>query len=340
MEPGKKIAPELASLYHWALKEEPDEIEIVITLPPAFNIKTLEAQLTDDNQAICISIPGEVPILRGKLMAPVTAMTQTIEQNQVTYALTKETPGTWGIVIGDVDSEREMDPLSTMILMEVMAKTGQGDNEILAALLLKCAETGFAPALIKLYAALGDDPENLDVKMQCIQTAAIVYGNPIAKMYLATELAKNPETRDQAMELYQSAMIAGIPTGGSMVGQMLSPLSDVEFDMKDAEKAVAVFEAVMSVDPSETLMLVEYSKLLFNGVGVKKDVERAMKMHGQAKGVIGEIPDLCVMRVVNGKVQTGKDSSFSLFNMFGIAAVGCAVAGGAYTLVRLLRRRM
>jgi hypothetical protein len=139
-------------------------------------------------------------------------------------------------------------------------------------LLEKAIKNCYTPALIYVFES--SPAQSLGL----IRIAADVYNDPIAMLSLGKYLVLNEQTRDEAFQLFSRAVDGGLIQGLSCIGQLISPLSEISWHHKDPMKAVELFEAVL-VKVEEQIALAELAKLLFEGVGVPKDVARAEELN-------------------------------------------------------------
>lgn len=331
---GETIQPDLQILYNWETKDAEDEIEIIITVPPTFNTKSLRAELNSDRTAVAITIPDQPPVLMGKLVAQVSLMSQTNDGSHIIFTFTKEEPKAWPFLISDLHPTTEaIDPQSAFIIAGLLLQTNPEENiEKAQFLLFESCNAGFIPALRLAAQMLQSNVQTLPTAIKILEMG-VGYRDPVACMQLGLLYLRDKETRRQAERLFLLAAELGLIMGLSYVGQLYSPLTDIEFDEKDAEKAVAIFKQVREVEPEEPIMCHELAMLYYNGVGVEKDEEQAEKLHAMAKKQIKDLPDLKRVEVAT------KKSGFSGLDAIAIAAVGSVVIGGAFTIYKMWRSK-
>jgi hypothetical protein len=258
----------------------------------------------------------------------VQSLTVEFDRESISVTLSKTRPDSWPTVISDLDpTTHTADPKScfdlSLALREFPDQIRRSEM-----LLAKAITACYTPALIYGFEST---PDRAPVVLNLIRIATDVYGDPIAMLALGKHLALNDSTRDEAFQMFGRAVDGGLILGLSCIGQLISPLSQIPWHHKDAVKAVELFEAVL-LKVEDPIALLELSKLLLQGVGVPKNVERARELHARARR---EQPELPPWNVDAG--QPGAQSPFvSLYRVLSYAAFAGA---GVYVAFRIWQAR-
>jgi hypothetical protein len=274
--PRQTINPCLFSLYEWSFSQDPTSLHILIRIHGSpIDPTQLQTSLSDSHTAISVTLPEEVPLLEGTLYSQVRSFNVEFDDEHISLIFAKT--GTWPTVISDLHpTTGNADPKSCFELF--FAQKSE-------FLLEKVLKTCYTPALIYAFEAA---PER---SLGLIRIATDVYNDPIAMLSLGKYLATNAETRDAAFQMFGRAVDGGLILGLSCIGQLISPLSDIPWHHKDPVKAVELFEAVL-VKVEDPVAMAELAKLLSQGVGVPKNVERAAELNRRARMKQPELPAL------------------------------------------------
>ena len=321
---SKFIQPELQVLYYWhSTQEKENEIDITVQLPPVFNYKSIEVELSPEKDAITVDAPGIVPFIQGKLLDKIVDFKTEVKGNEFHLILTKENNVKWARIIDDyIPGTHDIDPHSafeiyvqetTLDHTKIAAVHTYEENQEFAA---SAVTRQYVPALMFIAQSLENDEK--DTKRSLVEIAAMRFQNPEAFFMLALMMIDDGD-KVQGFKLLKEAASRGVGIAVSIMGQMISPLSGIDFEYKDAESALEFFEKVIS-QGEEPIALYEASKLYLKGVGCKKDVNKARKYYDRAKKVEPGIPEF----------EEEKENSFSV-KKAAISAV-CAVGAAALAL--------
>jgi hypothetical protein len=317
------IAPTLSSLYQWTLTQDSAELQVSIPLPfIPFDTELLQVSLSRDRNAILAEIPGELPIVSGTLFGGVSSFSLEAAADRVTVRLVKALRCDWPLLISGADAAMgELDPKSAFELFLASQERAFFDRAL---------SVGYAPALILAFEwslAGGADARERGMALLCL--AANRYEDPHALLALGDQLCLGERTRDQCFDVYQRAVAAGTIRGLARIGRLISPLSDVPYAHKNAARAVQLFEQVIE-RMEDPVALAELARLVFNGIGIDRDVRRAEELHARA---LARQPGLRPLAEARGRRSKKKRSPVLAFYR-GAAFIGFAIAG-MYVFVRI-----
>ena len=328
--PAPVINPEIACMYQWHFHEGSDEARISIPLPSTdFDTTQVQVSLSEDGNAILIEIPNEVPIVEGTLFGSVKSFSQEATKSELVVKLVKSEPGTWDLaIVGPDPSTNSLDPKSAFDLFGAVGNSSSTPSSM--HWIEYAMSVGYPPALLLGFrASLRGDEEAQKRGMGFLTVAADTYEDPVALLTLGNHLAMQEETRDEAFDMYGRAAKAGAPLGLSLMGQLLSPLSDIPFHHKDAWKARSLFETALE-HGEDAVAMSELAKLLYNGDGGREDRVKAEILDAKARELSPDLPPL-------RKVASSKHSPFlSVYQGVTVASFACA---GLYVCYRIWKGR-
>jgi hypothetical protein len=320
MTTAEMIPPELSALYEWEFEDYPDRIELTLSFPLNFNPSQVRAYLSPDGTALSITIPGLLPIVYGLLLHPVFDMRAQISPQQSKYLIRKRNPASWPYLIDDCYPGTDcVDPASSFFLFQNLTGSGPIDENLIN-LLLVSANAGYRPALRLAFCLLLDDQSTADIARNFIRIDAERYGDPVGVFHYAVLLAKEGATRADALMYFRRAADLGIVEAKSLIGQILSPLSDVSFQNKNADDAATVLLEVMAEKPEEPVMCHELAMLYFNGIGVPKNVELALQLQATAATHMPNVAPL-VERKVNPADGSLSEGFIGIAVVFGVLVI-------------------
>ena len=124
--------------------------------------------------------------------------------------------------------------------------------------------------------------------------------------------------------------------------EYLSPLSDVEYPKKNAEEAVKWLQKGLKIDENNWIGLATLAKLMFFGIGIKRDVNTATDMMRKAKEINSNCPPLAINdeRAENYLLTQKKElPEEAKANKTLIGCVSIAlVAGFGYAIYKAIKR--
>lgn len=287
------IPDEMQELFDYKIiDDEPyDKVYILIGLPAAFDGNSIKVQVLEDGAAIDVSVEGLPPLCRGYLQYSVQPeFTRELCDGKLKIGLTKaEEAEEWQILITRPYDDG-MDPKSCY-LMYSLYSTGEDEEDHIAAInmLSISARMGFLEAL----RALAD--YNLQIEghredaIALLQIGVVRYRDPLSMFKLGLIYAHaGPNYTPVAYDYLKTAAALGLTVANSMLGRLLSPLSDFPFTKKNPEAAIVRLKAA----GENAQALHELAKLTINGVGCEKDKKLALEFQARAKAINADVADL------------------------------------------------
>ncbi|OHS99962.1 hypothetical protein TRFO_33476 [Tritrichomonas foetus] len=355
------IDAEYKFLYEWNINQDEEEIEILINYPETFSPKSIQVELNKELSGIRISLPDQIPIVCGQLMDSVTSYSTTQTKTCLTVSLQKAEPGVWPYLNRDIHPiSKSIDPKSAFELsQEMMRYQEQESKNTGLRLMLESANCGFLPAM-RLFVSLFITNEHFEKEaFEMLVRGADYYNDPDMILKYGIILTGNEELRPNSLQYFERAANMGVVVARSYVGQIISPLTDISFLVKDAEAAADIFEKVLLVDPNEPIACHELAKLLYNGVGVPINEKRAEDLQKRAVAKDENIPPLIKYspekleeiratmkarseknhQVNETKNDEGENSGIKLVDVVATASVIAVVSAGAFALYNFFTRR-
>lgn len=322
------IPPEFAFLYSYDLEDREDEIDIIFNHPPTFDPKSLKIELSEDKLNFSVTLPDQIPIISGRLTEAVTSMTTNTSQNKFIITLEKSEQNKWPLLIKDVhETTKQIDPQSAFNLFALNHETQEPEAHQMCQKMINIAiDAHFLPAIligIKINQEQGGDQEAL---MQFLHIAAFEYEHPMSCFILGQMLVSNKQFAMDGFNLLLKAAQLGVGLAVSVLGTLLSPLSDVDFQVKNAKQALEWFEQVIAVT-DEPIALYEAAKLYDAGLGCIRNHEKALDYAKRAKKLNPNLPDLPTPNTSKHYLKT-----VGICSIVGIAAG--AIGYGIYKIIK------
>ena len=336
------IEPTFQSLYYWHFSQSEDQSRIILNFrfPKEFNPKVINIHLSDDGKSLEISAPNIIPFVQGELFDKITSYEEKIDNiNQtIEIVLSPENSNVlWPRLINSyLPGTTQIDPHSAFeIYIQETTKeadfeqshtpfTHEYTTEQLEAFFASSITCCYIPALLFMIESLDDDDkDSLTTKEAFLNIAATKYHNPEATFRYSLFLIQHGK-KIEGFKLLKDSAELGIGMAVSIMGQMISPLSGIEFEYKNAEEALDLFEKVL-VNNEEPVALYEAAKLYQAGIGCEKNIQKAQEYWRRAKAVEPNILDL-------PEIKTQKSSTALVVS---IAIAGAAAFG--YGIYRILR---
>jgi len=325
-----QIDPLISQLYFWEAVDFSNHIDIHILLPNNFHSETLKTDIIDNQYIIC-SLPNSPPIVAGKLFDDIKKVNTYVE-NGSTFVISMEKvrQSQWGIiVVGPMRNDNIIDPQSAYVLgkltIDSINNNSVPQDQIQEqytnanALMNLSASTKFPPALLYLYDCInGQDPE---LSMRFLEIAAIEYHYPGAILRLAF-LSFQKNDMDKALHFFQEAYNYGIIEGLNGVGEILSPLSGIEYHSKDPFKAFNCFKECIEKAEGFAYPHLNISKMYAYGIGTGKNIEKAIYHRNRALELNSEIESF----EIDESIITKPKIRYTLYMAIGVGALA-ALAG-------------
>ena len=307
-----------------------------------FNPDIVKISLNKEKSILIVKIPNEISFIQGTLYKKCSSFQTRTGPHSFFLTLIKEDSEEWPYLIGGWDpEEKKIDPKSGFDLF-VFARKSQNAEMIQQAYQFfdSAISSGYAPALLLGYEISINNPKSREFGMKLLQIAAYHYQDVTAMLRLGCHYEFDDEKKNDAFDLFSEAARKGACIGMSLMGQMISPLSDVSFHHKDAKEAAQLFEAVLENDPDELTSLYELSKLLYHGVGIEPNKERALEMYEKAKQMEPKLPS--IENIGNEEIKEEDRKSKYFFTPFGIVVIVSCVsfaAVGGLLIFRFFKKR-
>jgi hypothetical protein len=305
-------------------------VDVIFHFSPTFNPDSINLELTSGKDAISMTIPDAPPLVHGMLAAPLQRLSgRSVSGTSLTFTFKKARPADWPFLItGPHPQTGRLDPQSGFVMFQSSMQQ-DGWNEASQHWLEMSGSAGYCPALLAGWDLFQRSQETAPKAIEWLRIAATAYDNPEACFLLGMVLMSNQNCVAVAFDFLQRAANAGIVHAWARLAQLLSPLSDYEFEAKDAEQAVALLENVRRRTPNDPVMCYELSKLYFNGVGVEKNEALARELDQIARKELQDLPELKVMEITPKEEPPKKDEGSTLGTAAVVAiAVGAVVAAG------------
>jgi len=281
------IEPSFSYLYYYQVTVDEEDIEIKFEFPSLFNPKCFEVELSQDKQSICIYVPDLIPIVCGKLFGAIRSVDKSIEKQTFIVILHKADTSAWPLLISDFHPSRNtIDGKSAFDLFMYKINQNQPDNRFLEVSI----NQGYLPAIVA-GVNIAAENQNVEMMIGLLTLAGQKYKQPDALVQLGTIYMRSPNTFNEALNCFQMASELGSVIGTIIIGQFLSPLSDIQFNQKNPEKALEIFENVLAQN-DHPLALFEAAKLYNEGYGCEKNVDKANQYIQRAKALEPSVPDL------------------------------------------------
>ena len=282
----KPIQPEFVEVYSWDMMPTGPYLVVTIKTPEGFDATKVKAELNEDNTAISVRYPDQPPILEGLLFEKVKSMEMKInsEEKNITVTVAINSEKAPELLVTDIHPQtHRMDPLSAFITFNMRSHSEDMSQQKGCFRYLEFGlEANFVPAMLAAASIFQRIPQLADQSFHLVRLAADIYNSPPALLQMGLFLINSPQ-KELALEYMEKAAAhKGFPFAKALLGTMLSPIADMECPKKDAKRAAELFEEVLKEDENP-MALHELAMLLYNGIGVEKNVERAKELNERCK---------------------------------------------------------
>lgn len=338
------INQKLSPLYQWKMDQDTTSLVVEFPFPEEtpFNPDIIKINLNKEKCTLIVTIPDEKPFIQGTLYKKCNSFTTRTGPHSFFLTLVKDDSEEWPYLIGGWDpDEKAIDPKSGFDLF-VFARKSQNPEMIQQAYQFfdSAISSGYVPALLLGYEVSIKNPESRNFGMKLLKIAAYHYQDVTAMLKLGCHYELEENEKNDAFELFSQAARKGAYIGMSLMGQMISPLSEISFYHKDAKEAAQLFEAVLENDPDEITSLYEFSKLLYHGVGIEENKERALEMYEKAKQAEPKLPPIDIIRnKENKEIEKTPNSFFTPFGIVVIASCLSFAAASGFLIFRFFKKR-
>jgi len=291
-----QIEPCFAGVYDWEISAEEREISIAISYPEGFDPRKVRAVVDTDKFGISVRYPEQPPIVEGKMyVKPESIVVEINEEKRVmkiVIGVVKNTPHPT-LCISPHPDTKAMDPLSSFIMFTVLSNSQDEKAEKEALQFLGYGvDAGYVPSLLASASLCQQHPDLQATAIELINIAAVRYNSPTAQFQMGMYYLNQMNNPNAAFDYIEKASRdESLVVARSLLALMLSPLTNMPSPKKDAKVAVDMFESVI-IQKEEPLVLHELARLLKNGVGCVKNIERASELNQKAQKIDSTIPDL------------------------------------------------
>ena len=284
------IEPDFVDVYCWDLIPHETNIQALIKYPPSFDPSKVTYELNEDKDAVQVRYPGQPSIIEGKLFTKINGVSHQVVEKDSIYIIQfdfdkiEKLPN---FLVTDYHPQtKKIDPLSAFLIYNKMQESkDQKVKEDSFNLLDVGLKVNFVPAMIAAAALFRHIPQLQERSLELTCIAADKYHAPAAELNLGLMYLNMPDSRDRALEYIEKASREPqLPIASIILALYLSPISDMEYDKKDAKRAYELLEKALKVE-RHPLALHELAMLLYNGIGCEKDEERARKLQAECKKV-------------------------------------------------------
>ena len=290
----KKIPLQYLNLYFWNFKKKKNIINIIIPLEDEnLNENDFEINIDLSDSFIEIIFQDYPSIILGKLFSNIQNYAIKVSNKLLVIALVSESNIKWNsLIISPHKKNQLLDPQSAFMIFSVNYSSKDFSLIPGSFIFLEMAISyGYPPALLAAYDIYSKIPNNKERAELLLKIASEEYDSIEAHFQLALNIIEKNGDLNESYNLLMKSSLKGHILSKSFLGFMLSPLSDINFNKKDPIKAIQYFEEVLKIKEDPTT-LYEYSKLLYNGIGIKKNIEQANLFYLKAKSLSPNIPNI------------------------------------------------
>jgi len=284
------IKSEFQQLYTWDFQQKDNIINIAIRLPPGFNPDLIK--ISSKNDSIMVELNDNPPIIAGKLFNTIESFVYKVFRNSLIIALVTNSTLLWNsIIIAEHPENGMIDPLSSFLIFSTNFKSNDLSVSTGSFVFLeKSVSYGYCPALLLGYDIYSKIPDASDRASRFLEIAANLYKNPDALFQMGINLLHKDRV-EESLQCFSESSNLGNIKALSFIGFIHSPLSDILYQQKDPKKSIEAFESVISKTKDPTT-LHEYAKLLYHGIGITRNREKALEYQALAKQLFRDTPDI------------------------------------------------
>ena len=249
----KRINPHYQSLYNYDVDQDDDEITIILQIPnECENIPiSVNTEISPSQKyGITVEIPNEPPFVCGTLFADIIpeSVKTHIETKKINRKLKKcfeitfqkKTSFVWpALIVARHPISEKIDPMSTYLMYILKAQSIKEEDQKLAQDEILYAVNLGLPVASRVYAQILFDKDEREKGISVLKSAANEYNDPDALDQVGRILCYwKKETRREGLDYLRRASRLGKSDVNGLIGQILSPFSEFEYDHKDPKEAV------------------------------------------------------------------------------------------------------
>ena len=269
-----KIDPSIQSMYYYKVTDKSDELIIDFPLNSNIDPSLIKVDFSTKSLVISIYLPGKLPFYTGQLKNSVKSWQAKTIQKSFVVTFHKKKKGLWTNPIIDPNPETdEIDPQNCFNIGMIYEDISD---------IKKSADMGYIQALMILgYTQLKVETEEAqEFGDKCFKEAIDVYDSDEALISYADFLLSRNISPTYAMHLLERAAKKGIRISHGYIGAALSPVSRIQYPVKDAKKALEELQKAWGYP----FVLHEIAMLYYNGIGgIPLDEERAERLQAEAE---------------------------------------------------------
>lgn len=259
----KRINPRYQSLYNYDVDQNEDQITIILKLPNDFepNSISINCESSESQKyGITIGIPNEPPFVCGALFADVIPETIKTEiENKKSngknckyfnVTLQKKSKFTWpALIVGRHPITDQIDAMSTYFMYILNAESVKEEDQKLAQDEISYAVNLGLPVASRVYAGILFEKDERAKGIAVLKSVADEYNDPDAMCQLGRILCYwKKETRKEGLNYLKKASKLGKSEVNGLIGQILSPFSEFEYDHKNPKEAVRYLRLAIDGD--------------------------------------------------------------------------------------------
>ncbi|EAY09926.1 hypothetical protein TVAG_482000 [Trichomonas vaginalis G3] len=346
------IKTQYKDLYEWKYTDNSNYCTVEFNFPEEFNADCIEYKLNEEKTAIIVTIPQYVPIVCGLLFAKALGIEASINNTTYTFKILKEKNEPWPILIKMIHPEFQMvDPKSAFLIFQQLSSVPDDENshKLAYQFLENSARVGYLYALQVLGGIYLDTESREKEGMALLKQGADQYNEPLCCFQVGLLYATRYGDVETGIQYLIRSGEGGYGVAYFTLGQIYSPISNFQYDHKDAKKAMEYFNLVQEEHISPAL-LTEMSQFYEQGLGVEKDLKKAEELRNRANDLLQKImedakskqQDLSNDQEVQQDVQVAQEqpkSEISTAQTIGlVGAVSAFVVGFGYMVYKRLSK--
>lgn len=248
----KSINPHYQTLYHYDIDQNEDQIIIIFKVQKDFDSNVISIKYENpafQKYSLIVSVTNELPFICGTLFAEVLpepkTSTDTLKlkgKNERYYIITfqKKSKSIWPVlIIGNHPTTNEIDPMSSYYLYTIHAKSTDDEEKRLSQQeLIYSAERGL-PIATQTYADYLYSNNEKEKSINLLKSSVNKYNDLDSMCQLGRSLYfYKKETQKEGLNFLKRASQLGKKEVNGLIGQILSPFSDFDYDQKNPKEAV------------------------------------------------------------------------------------------------------
>lgn len=249
----KRINPQLEPLYNYNISQNENQITIILNVPNDFdaNIISIDCESTEPQKfGLKVSIPNNPPFICGAIFAEVipesvktqieTKKTKKNVYNYFNITLDKKSKFIWpSLIVGKHPITDEIDPMSIYLISIIKLQSNKEEERVVAENEISYAVDLGLPIATRVYAEYLINNNEKEKCIELLKSSADEYNDADSMCELGRILCNwKKETIAEGLEYLKRASKLGKTEINGLIGQILSPFSNFEYDNKDPKEAV------------------------------------------------------------------------------------------------------